>query len=92
MDPFINCAETKYDKMKIDGFDIINLKPGCRSSLDRHDFISEIEIEDNIVMKQYNLYLHLAILIKVQEYENEILLLIKEEQQESRGPIDIVDI
>ena len=71
--------------MSIYGFNIINLKPGCRSSLSQHVFTSGIEIEDNIILKQNNLNLHLKDLIQVQEYEeNEFLELIKEEQENNK--------
>ena len=52
-----------------------------------------MEIEDNIILKQNNLNLHLRDLIKVQEYEEtEFLKLIEEEQDKTRKPIDIVDV
>ena len=79
--------------MRINGFNIINLKPGCRSSLSQHVFTSGIEIEENIILKQNNLSLHLKDLIQVQEYEeNEFLELIKEEQENTKKPVDIVDV
>ena len=79
--------------MRIRGFNIINLKPGCRSSLNRHVFTSGIEIEENIILKQNNLNLHLNDLIKVQQYEeNEFLQLIKEEQHRTQKAVDIVDV
>ena len=92
-DLFINCPEAKQEKTIVNGFNIINLKPGCRSSLNRHVFTSGIEIEEDIILKQNNLNLHLRDLIKMQAYEeNEFLQLIKEEQQKTRKPVDIVDI
>ena len=92
-DLFINCPEDKHEKLRIKGFNIISLKPGCRSSLNRHVFTSGIEIEEEIILKQNNLNLHLTDIIKVQEYEeNEFLQLIKEEQQRTRKPVDIVDV
>ena len=52
-----------------------------------------MEIEDNIVLKQNNLSLHLRGLIKVQEYEEtEFLKLIEEEQDKTTKHIDIVDV
>ena len=92
-DLFINCPETKQEKLRIRGFNIINLKPGCRSSLNRHVFTSGIEIEENIILKQNNLNLHLNDLIKVQQYEeNEFLQLIKEEQHRTQKAVNIVDV
>ena len=56
-------------------------------------FTSGVEIEDNIILKQNDLNLHLRDLIKVQEYEEtEFLKLIEEEQDKTRKPIDIVDV
>ena len=67
--------------------------PGCRSSLNQHVLTSGVEIEDNIILKQNNLNLHLRDLIKIQEYEeNEFLKLIEEEQGKTRKPIHIVDV
>ena len=92
-DLFINCPETKQEKLRISGFNIINLKRVCRSSLNRHVFTSGIEIEENNILKQNNLNLHLNDLIKVQEYEeNEFLQLIKEEQHKTRKAVNIVDV
>ena len=54
---------------------------------------SGIEIEENIVLKQNNLNLHLTDLIKVQEYEeDQFLQLIKDEQKRTRKPVNIVDV
>ena len=92
-DLFINCHGSKQEKIRIVGFNIISLTPGCRSSLNQHVFTSGVEIEDNIILKQNNLNLHLRDLIKVQEYEEtEFLKLIEEEQDKTRKPIDIVDV
>jgi len=66
---------------------------GCRSSINQHVFTSGVEIEDNIILKQNNLNLHLKDMIKVQEYkERQFLKLIEEEQDKTRKPIDLVDI
>ena len=46
-----------------------------------------------MLTSRQNLNLHLTDIIKVQEYEeNEFLQLIKEEQQRTRKPVDIVDV
>ena len=92
-DLFINCPKNKQEKNRIVGFNIINLKPGCRCSINQHVFTSGIEVEEDIILKQNNLNLHLKDLIKVQEYEESAFIeLIKEEQENSNKPIDIVDV
>ena len=92
-DLFINCHGSKQEKIRIDGFNIISLTPGCRSSLNQHVFTSGVEIEENIILKQNNLNLHLRDLINVQDFEErEFLKLIEEEQDKTRKPIDIVDV
>ena len=92
-DLFINFHGSKQEKIRIDGFNIINLNPGYRSSLNQHVFTSGVEIEENIILKQNNLNLHLRDLINVQDYEEkEFLKLIKEEQDKTRKPINIVDV
>ena len=50
-----------------------------------------MEIEDNIILKQNNLNLHLRDLIKVQEYEEtEFLKLIEEEQLSKKSKINTI--
>ena len=68
-DLFVNCPERKHEKTRIGGFNIIYLTPGYRSSLNQHVFTSGVEIEENIILKQNNLNLHLKDLIKVQDAE-----------------------
>ena len=69
MDLFINYPETKQEKLRINGFNIIKIKPGCHSCLKRHVFTSGMELEEKITLKQNNLNLYLKDLNKVQEYE-----------------------
>ena len=81
------------EKRRINGFNIITLKPGCRANLDRHVFTSGIEVEETIVLKQNNLDLHLIYILEIElEEENEFLELIEHEQQRTRKPIDIADV
>ena len=92
-DFFINCHGSKPEKIRIDGFNIISLTSRCLSSLNQYAFISGVEIENNIILKQNDLNLHLRDLIKIQEYqETKFLKEFEEEQDETRKPIDMVDV
>ena len=56
-------------------------------------FTSGIEVEEEIILKQNELNLHLKDLIGIEEDdENEFIKLMKEEQSRDQKPIDIVDI
>ena len=92
-DLFIHCPEKSQKKRRIDGFNNITVKTGCRANLNKHVFTSGIEVEETIILKQDNLYLHLIDILEVEiEEENKFLELIEDEQQRTRKPVDIVDV
>ena len=64
-DLFVNCPEDKQQKRRLTGFNIITLEAGCRASLEKHVFTSGIEVEEEIVLKQNALNLHLGLTYQI---------------------------
>ena len=90
---FVNCEKGKQEKYEIEAYNIIQLKPGCKASINKHIFSSGIEIEQATNIKQTNIKLHLKEILDITEDEEEdFIKLLEEEQTIGTKPVTIIDV
>ena len=90
---FINCGKKEQEKSLIIGYNIINMEPGCRASLNHHIFSSGIEIEEITTVKQTRLHLHLKEIAEISEHEEKAFIkILKEERAIGTKRINIIDV
>ena len=90
---FVNCEKGKQEKYEIEAYNIIQLKPGCKASINKHIFSSGIEIEQATNIKQTNIKLHLKEILDITEdEEKDFIKLLEEEQTIGTKPVTIIDV